>query len=105
MKINRKKTALARAISSTLILSACGGDDNHFTDDNPAPSTSAQLTLTAMDGYIKNALVCADSNENGQCETTEIVRDLNNNYVLTNDKGKIDTQISLDTDALLKNTP
>ena len=102
MKINRKKTALALAISSTLILSACGGDDNHFTDDNPAPSTSAQLTLTAMDGYIKNALVCADSNENGQCETTEIVRDLNNNYVLTNDKGKIDTQISLDTDALLK---
>ena len=98
MKINRKKTALALAISSALILSACGSDGN----SGSGSGTSAQLTLTAMDGYIKNALVCADSNENGQCETTEIVRDLNGNYVLTNDKGKIDTQISLDTDALLK---
>ena len=98
MKINRKKTRIALAISSALILSACGSDGN----SGSGSGTSAQLTLTAMDGYIKNALVCADSNENGQCETTEIVRDLNGNYVITNDKGKIDTQISLDTKDLLK---
>ena len=98
MKINRKKTRIALAISSALILSACGSDGN----SGSGSGTSAQLTLTAMDGYIKNALVCADSNENGQCETTEIVRDLNGNYVITNDQGKIDTQISLDNKDLLK---
>ena len=105
MTINRKKTAIALAISSALFLSACNDDDNHNTGGDPAPGSSAPLTLTAMDGYIKNAFICADVNENNACEASEIIRDLNGNYVVTNSAGKIDTHISLEADALLNNTP
>ena len=103
MTINRKKTAIALAISSAIFLSACNDDDNHNTGSNPPdPTTSAPLTLTAMDGYIKNAFICADVNENNACEASEIIRDLNGNYVVTNTAGKVDTHISLEADALLK---
>lgn len=96
MKINGKKTALALAISSALILTACNDDNSSQTNPN------AQFTLTAMDGYIKNALVCADVNENGKCDFEEIIRDLNDKYLLTDEFGKIDTQISQANHALLK---
>ena len=102
MTINRKKTAIALAISSAIFLSACNDDDNHNTGSDPAPGSSAPLTLTAMDGYIKNAFICADVNENNACEASEIIRDLNGNYVVTNTAGKVDTHISLEADALLK---
>ena len=46
------KSRVALAISSTLVLSACGGDDS-----NPPPVTDNVLTVKVIDGYIQNAKV------------------------------------------------
>ncbi|WP_179125594.1 hypothetical protein [Vibrio campbellii] len=45
------KSRVALAISSTLVLSACGGDSN------PPPVTDNVLTVKVIDGYIQNAKV------------------------------------------------
>ncbi|MGV2986387.1 hypothetical protein ACE1OE_01995 [Vibrio sp. E150_011] len=58
-----KKTLLATAIS-TVVLSGCGGDSSE-TSSLP---NSGSFTVTAIDGYLQNAIVSVDTNNNGICD-------------------------------------
>ncbi|WP_407331740.1 hypothetical protein [Enterovibrio sp. 27052020O] len=97
-----KHAALAVAISSVLTLSACGGSDDSGTPgggnvggggDGGIPQVGGVI-ITAMDGYLHKALLCADDNNNGTCEANEVIRDTNSNVLLTDENGHIDAEIS-----------
>ena len=52
------------------LLSACGGGGD---DSPPSPLvTTTNVTTTAIDGVLRNALVCLDKNVNGKCELDEV---------------------------------
>lgn len=53
------KSRVALAISSTLVLSACGGDDS-----NQPTVTDNVLTVKVIDGYIQNAKVWLERKDN-----------------------------------------
>ncbi|MGR5302106.1 thrombospondin, partial [Vibrio sp. PNB22_2_2] len=48
-----RKSQIAIAIGSSLVLSACGGGE----DTSPSPEPSNTLTVTVIDGYLQNAKV------------------------------------------------
>lgn len=58
------KTLLATAISA-VVLAGCGGDENSSDGSN----TASSYTIKAIDGYLVNANVYADTNGDGHCET------------------------------------
>lgn len=72
--MNFKTSVLAASVA--LILAGCG------SDDSVAPSNS-NITVKAIDGYLANAEVCIDRNDNGSCESDEILK------TPTNTKGEI----------------
>ncbi|WP_028025752.1 hypothetical protein [Enterovibrio calviensis] len=86
-----KKAALAVAISSALILSACGGGDNSGAPgggnigggDGGGVTQPGGVIITAMDGYFLNAAVFVDRNNNGILDSTEAV------LGLTDAKGQV----------------
>ncbi|MBE1276106.1 hypothetical protein [Enterovibrio baiacu] len=100
--IPKKQAALALAISSALALSACGGDDDSGTSgggnigggSGGGTVQPGGVIITAMDGYLKNALLCADDNGNGICEASEIIKDTDGKVLLTDEDGHIDAKIS-----------
>jgi trimeric autotransporter adhesin len=63
--MNLKPTGLALAMAGalTLTLYGCGG--------SPGASETVALSTTVIDGAIRNALVCLDKNNNGECEADE----------------------------------
>lgn len=62
-----KKSVLSSAILSAIVLSGCGGSSN---DDG---ELSQGRTITAIDGYLENAQVCVDRNNNGVCDEGEVI--------------------------------
>ncbi|MCL9777484.1 hypothetical protein [Vibrio methylphosphonaticus] len=58
-----KKTLLATAIS-TVILSGCGGDSS----ETSSVPNSGSFTVTAIDGYLQNAILSVDTNNDGICD-------------------------------------
>jgi len=66
-------TALALALGSAALLSACFGGGG---DDGPAATEAAAAAVLqvvkVVDGPIKGALVCLDKNENGSCDADEV---------------------------------
>jgi len=62
--VDLKKTLLAAMLTSVLV--GCGSDSNTATDEN-----SATTTIKAIDGYLVNAEVYVDRNNNGEPETDE----------------------------------
>lgn len=60
-----KTTHLAACIAATLTLSGCGLDDNNNS------TTTNQISGKAADGYLSNAKVCVDINNNSQCDSDE----------------------------------
>lgn len=71
-------TAQSRACATlflSLSLAACGGGGGD-TPDAPAPDPNASLSLTgtvAVDGAVRNAVVCLDLNDNSACDLGEPV--------------------------------
>ncbi len=66
-----RATRLASAISLTLLMTACGSSETASTPDEiPAPVLQS-FTGKAADGYLSNALVCLDLNNNSICESNE----------------------------------
>lgn len=69
------RTTLVAA--SVLALGACGGgggDDDPATPPEPTPPTTTAVTVTVMDGLLRNAKVCVDVNEDGRCGDDEFVQ-------------------------------
>lgn len=62
-----KKSVLSSAILSAIVLSGCGGSSN---DDG---ELSQGRTITVIDGYLENAQVCVDRNNNGVCDDGEVI--------------------------------
>ena len=68
MKTTASVYSLGLVAAAVVTLTACGGGGGTTAPD--ASATTA-ITTTVMDGLIQNALVCADTNNNGLCDTTE----------------------------------
>lgn len=106
MTIFRTKHAtLAMAISSALALSACGGDSGAVGGGNEGVVQPGGVIITGIDGYLKNALLCADDNNNGKCEAGEVIKDLKGNALLTDENGHIDAKISQADEKRLETSP
>jgi len=70
-----KKTLLASAITAAL-LTGCGGSDSE--------SESSTFSITALDGYLHNAEVLVDTNQDNTCDKT---------LGMTNEQGKLNVDI------------
>lgn len=68
MKICTPHFTLGMIAAAIVTLTACGGGGG----SDAVPVATTPVTPTVLDGLIENALVCADSNDNGTCETSEI---------------------------------
>ncbi len=65
------------AVATLIALTACGGGSSTSPTSTGGatsnPSTpSTPVTVTVMDGLIRNAKVCVDSNNNNACDAGEI---------------------------------
>lgn len=62
--------SLAAITVAVLALAACGGsdDDGSNAGGGVTPSTTTDVTIKAIDGVLRNALVCMDKNTNGRCD-------------------------------------
>ncbi len=78
------------AASVAIALAGCGGSDG-----GSKPVQTGKIAITAMDGYIQNALLCADENKDGQCQVEEVIKGLNGEPLMTDATGKINADISL----------
>jgi len=75
----KKINVFCLALSVAIIFTACGGngsgsgDDGSESESGDDGSGSSSLTITgnAVDGYLRNALVCVDTNNNLECDDNE----------------------------------
>lgn len=86
------------AASVAIALTGCGGSDG----GSNTPVETGSISITAMDGYIQDALLCADENKDGECQTVEVIKDLSGEPLLTDALGKINAKISLDDQTRLE---
>ncbi|MGR5154754.1 hypothetical protein [Photobacterium swingsii] len=108
-----KYSALAASLAAALTLSGCGGGDSD-SGSNPGGNTGKPpitgpvvggVVITTIDGYLKNALVCSDKNANGRCDADEVITDINNKLVLTNEKGQFDIEVEKSVEEAIKKAP
>jgi hypothetical protein len=71
--------------SAIIALSACGGSSSSSNNSNDAaplnPDNNGTTYGRVIDGYLEDAFVCIDSNNDNQCSTTE-------NPIQTDDQGR-----------------
>ena len=53
------------------LLAACGSDSNTTTNEKPIEPLRYTVSGKVVDGYLKNAKVCLDANDNFVCDTNE----------------------------------
>ncbi|SDI37402.1 hypothetical protein SAMN04488540_101226 [Ferrimonas sediminum] len=73
MHFRRHLLAMSMAAALTQ-LAACGGSsssDSTPTPEPPAPEPTQSLSGATADGYLVNAQVCLDLNNNGECDADE----------------------------------
>ena len=74
MNVGIMNTYLSRLCSLAfvvLVLSACGGGGGGGGGGGTSAVQTKATTITVIDGYIKDAVVCVDKNENGACDDGE----------------------------------
>ena len=72
-----KLSLLAGSLLAALTLTGCGSDSNESVTPNENTKT-----ITVIDGYLTNAEVCVDKNDNKQCDDGESIG-------FTNEKGQL----------------
>ncbi|MGR2765949.1 hypothetical protein ACUYOF_00175 [Photobacterium ganghwense] len=77
-----KFSALTASLIAALSLTGCGSDSSDsskvITPDQPSSKE-----ITVIDGYLTNALVCADRNNNKKCDADEVIGETNASGRLT----------------------
>ena len=63
-------------ITAAVVLTACGGGSDSTplpppAESTPPPIPTTNVSITVIDGAIRNALVCVDKNLNGVCDAGE----------------------------------
>ncbi|OED94280.1 putative Ig domain-containing protein [Vibrio breoganii] len=71
------------ALSIAAVLAGCGDDDSSNTPSDNTPAPADTFTVTAIDGYLQNAEIYADRNDNGIAEQSELIG-------RTDDKGTLE---------------
>ena len=79
-----KLSLLTGSLLAALTLTGCGGSDS----DTPAPTPKETVTIKAIDGYLENAEVCIDKNDNAVCDNGETFK------TQTNAKGEVTIDIA-----------
>lgn len=72
-----KLSFLTGSLLAALTLTGCGSDSNESVTPNENTKT-----ITVIDGYLTNAEVCVDKNNNKQCDDGESIG-------FTNEKGQL----------------
>ena len=77
-------------IISALLLIGCGGGGSNTSNN------TNEIKGKVIDGYVKNAIVCLDLNNNFKCDTNEpfTITDKNGNYSLKTKDNKLHILIS-----------
>ena len=75
----------------SLLLGSCGGG-NPFVDDTPSGAPTLSAEGQAIDGYLNNAKVCLDVDEDGACGASEPQSrtDAEGKYKFEAEKAKLD---------------
>lgn len=63
--------AVSVAVATLITLTACGGGSSNSSTSSTASATTP-VAVTVVDGLIRNAKVCVDSNNNNTCDAGEI---------------------------------
>lgn len=100
-----KQTLLTTSLLSALTLTGCGSDSS-----SPSSGSDPQMggiVITTMDGYLKNALVCSDINDNGQCDAGEEIKTSEGQLLLTNELGQLNLEgkITQEKQRSIENSP
>ncbi|MDG3085870.1 hypothetical protein P7F88_07080 [Vibrio hannami] len=66
---NNSKSIFGIAVLAALY--GCGGGDDATTDTSVVSTGGQSLSGQAADGYLYNATVCLDLNDNKVCDTSE----------------------------------
>ncbi len=88
-----KYSVLTASLVALMSLSGCNSEDPG--DDFVA---TGGVVVTTMDGYLKNALVCTDLNENGLCDPGETLG-------LTDQNGTLEMTVSMEKQAQMMAYP
>ncbi|UXI01343.1 hypothetical protein [Photobacterium sp. TY1-4] len=105
-----KKMSLL-AVSVALALTGCGGgsESGSGSGDEKKPHitepAAGDVVITTMDGYLKNALICSDTNQNGLCEANEVITDIDGKLVLTDAEGKLDIKVKKSIEESIQSNP
>ncbi|MCW8329483.1 hypothetical protein MD588_11775 [Photobacterium sp. SDRW27] len=76
-----KYSVLAASLAAAITLSGCGGSDNtgSGSDNNGSGNNNLQTnTIKVIDGYLSQAEVCVDRNENSVCDASELLDTVTN---------------------------
>lgn len=76
-----KLSLLTGSLLAALTLTGCGSDSSSDSNESIIPNEKTK-TITVIDGYLTNAEVCADKNNNKQCDSGESIG-------FTNEKGQL----------------
>jgi hypothetical protein len=68
MKRNSLYKGLVVSVALSALLTGCGSTNSTPTDDESIETTS--ITGKAIDGYLQDAVVCLDLNEDGYCQAS-----------------------------------
>ena len=100
-----KQTLLTTSLLSALTLTGCGSDSSSPSSGND-PQMGG-IVMTTMDGYLKNALVCSDINDNGQCDAGEEIKTSEGQLLLTNELGQLNLEgkITQEKQRSIENSP
>ncbi len=77
-----------------LVLTACGSDNNKSKNVEPEIPLNISVSGKVIDGYLKNAKVCLDANNNLECDASEpqAVTDNTGTFqILTPDQSLVDS--------------
>ncbi len=94
-----KYTVMAASVASILSIAGCNSESGGSVD------AVGGVIITTIDGYLKNALICSDTNQNGICDAGEVITDKDGNPALTNNMGMIDIKVDKSVEETIRQSP
>ncbi|KJF84926.1 hypothetical protein [Photobacterium leiognathi] len=66
-----KLSLVAASLLATLTLTGCNDDSSSAPETGTSTPDNSAITIKAIDGYLANAEICIDRNNNNACDTDE----------------------------------